>query len=41
MDLSYFEPYKQWSGGFVYGFFFEKGIYDMSPMSDYIDERLG
>lgn len=41
MELSYFEPYRQWNGGFVYGFFFEKGIYDMSPMSDYIDEKLG
>jgi len=41
MDLAKIEPYGQWNGGFVYGFFFEKGIYDLSPMSDFIDDKFG
>ena len=30
-----------WPGGFVYGFFFEKGIYDLSPAAEFIYSRLG
>lgn len=30
-----------WTGGFIYGFFFEKGIYDSSPAANYIFKQLG
>ena len=36
-DLASIEPYKFWKGGFIYGFFFEKGIYDTSPLNDFIE----
>lgn len=29
-----------WSGGFVYGFFFEKGIYDISPLNEFLDLKF-
>jgi len=41
MDLAAMEPYSSWTGGFIYGFFFEKGIYDMRPMAQYLNDRLG
>jgi hypothetical protein len=28
-DLATIEPFKMWSGGFLYGFFFEKSLYDV------------
>lgn len=40
-DFAKIEPYKAWPGGFLYGFFFEKGIYDLSPAAEYIYTRLG
>ena len=39
--MSKIEPYKLWKGGFVYGFFFERGIYDVSPLNQYMEEKLG
>ncbi len=27
-----------WEGGFVYGFFFQKGLYDAQNINDYIEE---
>ena len=41
LDLAAMDPYKSWSGGFIYGFFFEKGIYSMEPMATYLQEKLG
>ena len=41
IDLATTEPYSNWTGGFIYGFFFEKGIYDMRPMVEYLNERFG
>ena len=39
-DLAKMEPYKMWKGGFIYGFFFERGIYDISPMNQYLIEKF-
>ena len=33
MDIAGMDAYANWTGGFVYGFFFEKGIYDAKPIS--------
>lgn len=41
IDLAAMEPYQNWVGGFIYGFFFEKGIYDLKPMAKYLSDRLG
>ena len=41
LDLAAMEPYNSWTGGFIYGFFFEKGIYDLAPMVNFISDRLG
>lgn len=29
---------KLWDGGFLYGFFFKKGLYNSNPINDYIDD---
>lgn len=39
-DLSKFIPFKLWKGGFIYGFFFEKGLYDMEPMNEFLEEKF-
>ena len=41
VDLATMNPYSNWTGGFIYGFFFEKGIYDMKPMVQYLNEKFG
>jgi predicted acylesterase/phospholipase RssA len=33
LELAAGEAYQMWAGGFIYGFFFEKGIYDSEPMT--------
>lgn len=40
IEFSQREPYKEWAGGFVYGFFFEKGIYDIAPTANFIREQF-
>lgn len=35
-DLSTIDPFRLWKGGFVYGFFFEKSLYDTTPLNDFI-----
>lgn len=40
MDFSKRNSYQEWAGGFIYGFFFEKGIYDITPTSDFIREQF-
>lgn len=40
LDLSNIEPYRLWNGGFVYGFFFEKSLYDSSPLNQFIEEKF-
>jgi predicted acylesterase/phospholipase RssA len=35
-DLATIDPFKFWKGGFVYGFFFEKSLYDASPIKEFI-----
>jgi len=39
-DFALLSPYQEWSGGFIYGFFFEKGIYDSTPTQNFIVEQL-
>ena len=41
INLAKMEPYSSWTGGFIYGFFFEKGIYDLKPMAAYLSDTLG
>ena len=36
-ELSHIQPYKLWSGGFLYGFFFEKSLYDASNLNKFLD----
>ena len=40
IDLATTSPYSNWTGGFIYGFFFEKGIYDMKPMVQYLNDNF-
>lgn len=40
MDLANISPVKLWKGGFIYGFFFEKGLYDDQPLNDFILHRF-
>ena len=40
IDLSKMEPYKLWKGGFVYGFFFEKSLYDATPLNQFIEQKF-
>ena len=30
-----------WTGGYIYGFFFEKGIYSLDPMVEFLINKLG
>ena len=41
VDLARTTPYTQWAGGFVYGFFFEKGIYNMENMQAFLKDKFG
>ena len=36
-DLATIDPFEMWSGGFLYGFFFEKSLYDVTPLWDFIE----
>ena len=38
MAISRFDAYKQWAGGFIYGYFFEKGLYDVSELNEFLKE---
>ena len=29
-----------WTGGYIYGFFFEKGIYSLDPMVEYLFNKF-
>ena len=29
-----------WKGGFFYGFFFEKSLYDSTPLNQFIEDRF-
>ena len=40
IDVAAMDPYENWTGGFIYGFFFEKGIYNAQPMSDYLNDKF-
>ena len=40
LSISKITPYNFWSGGFIYGFFFEKGLYDASPLDNFIAQWL-
>lgn len=34
------EPYQLWKGGFIYGFFFEKGLYDPTPLNNFLTTKF-
>ena len=36
-QLANFDPYDLWSGGFLYGFFFQKGLFDSTPVHNFIE----
>ena len=40
IELASMSPYDSWTGGFIYGFFFEKGIYDLRPMAEYLNDQF-
>ena len=40
IDIAAMEPYNNWTGGFIYGFFFEKGIYNAQPMTEYLNDKF-
>ena len=40
LDLSQIDPFKLWKGGFFYGFFFEKSLYDSTPLNQFIEDRF-
>lgn len=39
-ELSERDQYVNWQGGWIYGFFFEKGLYDHSPIADFINKKF-
>lgn len=39
-DFGKKEAYQEWAGGFIYGFFFEKGIYDIEPTAAFIRDQF-
>ena len=41
IEMAKMEPYKVWTGGYIYGFFFEKGIYSLDPMMEFLVDKLG
>ena len=40
MDLAQIDPYKLWKGGFIYGFFFEKSLYDSTPLNQFLEHKF-
>ena len=40
MELAQMDPYKMWTGGYIYGFFFEKGIYSLDPMVEFLVNKF-
>lgn len=38
LGLSLIKPYSMWTGGFVYGFFFQKGLYNAITIDQYIED---
>ncbi len=34
--MSRINSYNYWAGGFIYGYFFEKGLYDVSVLNDFL-----
>ena len=39
-SLASIEPYSHWTGGFFYGFFFEKSIFNAQNMENFIYQML-
>lgn len=38
LGLSLIKPYSMWTGGFIYGFFFQKGLYNAVTIDQYIED---
>lgn len=36
ISLSRITSYHYWVGGFIYGYYFEKGLYDVSVLNDFL-----
>jgi hypothetical protein len=36
LSVSRINSYNYWAGGFIYGYFFEKGLYDVTTLNDFI-----
>jgi hypothetical protein len=34
--VSRINSYNYWAGGFIYGYFFEKGLYDVSTLNEFL-----